>query len=239
MPNRNRKVKVSGAAAVDYSVRTLRRQIVDGFHHPSERISDLAVSEELTISRTSVRESFQKLVTEGLLFIVPNRGAFVVERTPEEVAELYEVREALEVQAVRLAIEKTSNEKLLSLKETLWVTKTSMIEHGGRYPVEVDFHKSICNLAENKELAQNMELVNCKLKIARRQSGYIPERARAAYGEHVEILEAMIRRDIPSAEKLIRQHLLNSRASFQNSINAKRSAQTNSIKGSNTQPLPV
>lgn len=238
MPNK-KKVKASGAEAVDYSVRTLRRQIVDGFHHPSQRISDLAISEELTVSRTSVRESFQKLVTEGLLFIVPNKGAFVVEHSPEEIIELYEVREALEVSAVRLAIEKASNDKLNSLKEMLSVTRTSMIEHGGRYPVEVDFHKSICELAENKELAQTMELVNCKLKIARRQSGYIPERARAAYAEHKEILEAMIGRDIPRAEALIRQHLANSRFSIQNSLKMKNTDQASSIKKSNKQPLSV
>ena len=238
MPNK-KKVKASGAEAVDYSVRTLRRQIVDGFHHPSQRISDLAISEELTVSRTSVRESFQKLVTEGLLFIVPNKGAFVVEHSPEEIIELYEVREALEVSAVRLAIEKASNDKLNSLKEMLSVTRTSMIEHGGRYPVEVDFHKSICELAENKELAQTMELVNCKLKIARRQSGYIPERARAAYAEQKEILEAMIGIDIPRAEALIRQHLANSRFSIQNSLKMKNTDQASSIKKSNKQPLSV
>lgn len=238
MPNR-KKVKASGAEAVDYSVRTLRRQIVDGFHHPSQRISDLAVSEELTVSRTSVRESFQKLVTEGLLFIVPNRGAFVVERSAEEIIELYEVREALEVSAIRLAIEKASNEKLNSLKEMLSVTRTSMIEHGGRYPVEVDFHKSICDLAENKELAQTLELVNCKLKIARRQSGYIPERARAAYEEHKEILEAMIHRDIPTAEALIRQHLANSRFSVQKSLKMKNSEKASAVEKSNKQPLSV
>jgi DNA-binding GntR family transcriptional regulator len=238
MPNR-KKVKASGAEAVDYSVRTLRRQIVDGFHHPSQRISDLAVSEELTVSRTSVRESFQKLVTEGLLFIVPNRGAFVVERSAEEIIELYEVREALEVSAIRLAIEKASNEKLNSLKEMLSVTRTSMIEHGGRYPVEVDFHKSICDLAENKELAQTLELVNCKLKIARRQSGYIPERARAAYEEHKEILEAMIHRDIPTAEALIRQHLANSRFSVQKSLKRKNSEKASAVEKSNKQPLSV
>jgi DNA-binding GntR family transcriptional regulator len=238
MPNR-KKVKASGAEAVDYSVRTLRRQIVDGFHHPSQRISDLAVSEELTVSRTSVRESFQKLVTEGLLFIVPNRGAFVVERSAEEIIELYEVREALEVSAIRLAIEKASNEKLNSLKEMLSVTRTSMIEHGGRYPVEVDFHKSICDLAENKELAQTLELVNCKLKIARRQSGYIPERARAAYEEHKEILEAMIHRDIPTAEVLIRQHLANSRFSVQKSLKMKNSEKASAVEKLNKQPLPV
>jgi DNA-binding GntR family transcriptional regulator len=238
MPKK-KKVKASGAEAVDYSVRTLRRQIVDGFHNPSERISDLAVSEELTVSRTSVRESFQKLVTEGLLYIVPNRGAFVVEHSAEEIIELYEVREALEAFAIRLAIEKATNEQLLSLKEMLSVTRTSMIEHGGRYPVEVDFHKSICELAENNELSQTMELVNCKLKIARRQSGYIPERARAAYAEHKEILEAMIRRDIPTAERLIRQHLANSRVSFQNSLSTKRSKIANSINYSNKQPLSV
>lgn len=238
MPN-EKKVKASGAEAVDYSVRTLRRQIVDGFHHPSQRISDLAVSEELTVSRTSVRESFQKLVTEGLLFIVPNRGAFVVERSAEEIIELYEVREALEVSAIRLAIEKASNEKLNSLKEMLSVTRTSMIEHGGRYPVEVDFHKSICDLAENKELAQTLEIVNCKLKIARRQSGYIPERARAAYAEHKEILEAMILRDIPTAEALIRQHLANSRFSVQKSLKMKNSEKASAVEKSNKQPLSV
>ena len=238
MPDR-KKVKASGAEAVDYSVRTLRRQIVDGFHHPSQRISDLAVSEELTVSRTSVRESFQKLVTEGLLFIVPNRGAFVVERSAEEIIELYEVREALEVSAIRLAIEKASNEKLNSLKEMLSVTRTSMIEHGGRYPVEVDFHKSICDLAENKELAQTLELVNCKLKIARRQSGYIPERARAAYEEHKEILEAMIHRDIPTAEGLIRKHLANSRFSVQKSLKMKNSEKASAVEKSNKQPLSV
>jgi DNA-binding GntR family transcriptional regulator len=238
MPNR-KKVKASGAEAVDYSFRTLRRQIVDGFHHPSQRISDLAVSEELTVSRTSVRESFQKLVTEGLLFIVPNRGAFVVERSAEEIIELYEVREALEVSAIRLAIEKASNEKLNSLKEMLSVTRTSMIEHGGRYPVEVDFHKSICDLAENKELAQTLELVNCKLKIARRQSGYIPERARAAYEEHKEILEAMIHRDIPTAEGLIRKHLANSRFSVQKSLKMKNSEKASAVEKSNKQPLSV
>lgn len=238
MPN-EKKVKTSGAEAVDYSVRTLRRQIVDGFHHPSQRISDLAVSEELTVSRTSVRESFQKLVTEGLLFIVPNRGAFVVERSAEEIIELYEVREALEVSAIRLAIEKASNEKLNSLKEMLSVTRTSMIEHGGRYPVEVDFHKSICDLAENKELAQTLEIVNCKLKIARRQSGYIPERARAAYAEHREILEAMILRDIPTAEALIRQHLANSRFSVQKSLKMKNSEKASAVEKSNKQPLSV
>jgi DNA-binding GntR family transcriptional regulator len=84
-----------------------------------------------------------------------------------------------------------------------------------------------------------MELVNCKLKIARRQSGYIPERARAAYAEHKEILEAMICRDIPKAERLIRQHLANSRVSFQNSLSTKRSKSTNSINYSNKQPLSV
>ena len=84
-----------------------------------------------------------------------------------------------------------------------------------------------------------MELVNCKLKIARRQSGYIPERARAAYAEHKEILEAMIGRDIPRAEALIRQHLANSRFSIQNSLKMKNTDQASSIKKSNKQPLSV
>jgi DNA-binding GntR family transcriptional regulator len=205
--------KASGALAITHAERTLRRQILEGFYLPGQKISDSAISKDLGVSRTSVRESFQRLVQDGLITIVPNRGAFVTERDKQEVSELYELREALEVFAVSQATLRASTEKLIAIKEMLTITKTSMVEHGGRYPVELDFHATVCELAGNQALLDEIQKVHHKLKLTRIFSGYKPARARDAYWEHLSILEAMIRRDSNAAAEAMRSHLCNSRIS--------------------------
>jgi DNA-binding GntR family transcriptional regulator len=88
-----------------------------------------------------------------------------------------------------------------------------MREHGGRYPVELDFHKTIIELAANSELSSHISIVHNRLRILRVQSGYQTERALAAYFEHVAILDAMIRRDSEAAQAHMRAHLRESRIS--------------------------
>lgn len=97
----------------------------------------------------------------------------------------------------------------------LTITKASMVEHGGRYPVELDFHATVCNLSQNKVLLNEIKKVHRRLKLIRIHSGFKPARAREAYGEHLAILEAIIRRDSHAAEEAMRTHLENSRQSSQ------------------------
>lgn len=220
--------KASGAIAILHAERTLRRQILEGFYLPGEKVSDSAISQELGISRTSIRESFQRLAQDGLISIIPNRGAFVAEYSNEEMLELYELREALEVFAIGQATKRASHEKILALKEMLTVTKTSMVEHGGRYPVELDFHETVCEFAGNKTLQKEIEKIHHKLKLVRISSGFNPVRAREAYFEHLEILEAMIRRDVKAAETAMRSHLNNSVISAQNSKTTTKQIEENS-----------
>jgi len=206
-----RLVKVSGAEAIDYTENSLRRLIIDGFYVSGERISDTALSNELGVSRTTIREAFQRLVKEGLISIIPNRGAFVTKLSREEITKCYEVREALEVHAVRLATEKAPVERLLALQGMLTVTQTSIVEHGGRYPVDLDFHEKIFELADNPLLSEHASQVNAKLRLSRSKSGFMPARAREAYAEHVAILNAMLRRDVQGAVDAMRKHVTNSR----------------------------
>lgn len=205
--------KTSGADAIALCEDALRQRILEGHYLPGQRVSDSALSEELGISRTSVRETFQRLVKEGLLQIIPYRGAFVAELSETEVHELYEVREALECLAVHLATVRSPMERLLDLRELLSQTERSMRDQGGRYPVELDFHKTIIELADNAELSRHLSAVHNRLRIVRGRSGYQTERALSAYFEHVAILDAMIRRDSQDAQARMRAHLVESRVS--------------------------
>jgi DNA-binding GntR family transcriptional regulator len=223
--------KASGALAITHAERTLRRQILEGFYLPGQKISDSTISKDLGVSRTSVRESFQRLVQDGLITIVPNRGAFVTERNKQEASELFELREALEVFAVSQATLRASTEKLIAIKEMLTITKASMVEHGGRYPVELDFHATVCELAGNQALQDEIQKVHHKLKLTRVFSGYKPARARDAYWEHLSILEAMIRRDSKAAAEAMRSHLCNSRISTEE-INQELTHDTTSTEQS-------
>tara|TARA_B110000503_G_C7172235_1_gene424911 strand:- start:4409 stop:5125 length:717 start_codon:yes stop_codon:yes gene_type:complete len=210
-----KKEKASGAIAVSHAERTLRRQILEGFYLPGDKVSDSTISNELGISRTSIRESFQRLAQDGLITIIPNRGAFVTEHSQKEIFELFELRDALEVFAVAQATKRAPQRMTLALKEMLTITKASMVEHGGRYPVELDFHATVCEMAGNETLQREIKKVHQKLKLVRIHSGYNPARAREAYIEHSEILEAMIKRDVKAAENAMRSHLNNSKISTQ------------------------
>src|SRR5215218_7099701 len=84
----------------------LRRSILNGVYGPGQRLKEMEISRVLGISRSPVREAIQGLANEGLVRIAPQKGAFVANLNATEVAELYEVREALEIMAVRLAAER-------------------------------------------------------------------------------------------------------------------------------------
>lgn len=219
----DKQEKASGTVAIAHAENSLRRLILEGFYTPGQRVSDSAMSDELGVSRTSVREAFQRLINEGLLTVIPNRGAFVTKLSREEVAKLYEVREALEIHGLRLATTRASVERLLAVQEMLSVTRSSIVEHGGRYPIELDFHDTLLELADNQLLSENVTRVHSRLRIARSKSGFVPARARAAYQEHLDILDAMLRRDVQGAEDAMRLHLINSRQSTEDTENSQDS----------------
>ncbi|MFF1831390.1 GntR family transcriptional regulator [Paenarthrobacter sp. NPDC058040] len=103
----------------------LRERIVDGYFAPGQQINETHVSTQLNLSRGPLREALQRLSQEGLLVSKPNRGVFVVELTPEDVVEIYGVREILELGAAELIIARPAPQrrrvadKLLSIASKL------------------------------------------------------------------------------------------------------------------------
>ena len=195
------------------AVEVLREMVISGELLPGERLNEVDLAAALGISRGPLREAIQRLKSEGLVSMVPNRGAFVRTFSTEELKGLYEVRIALETHAVRLAA-KANAEGIAQLQKLLADTGAAM-DADPAYPRDLDFHKSMVELTENPILLETVIEVHRKIDLARLRSGNEPQRARRALGDHERILQDMIDGRITQAQKTLTRHL---RSSLDNAL---------------------
>lgn len=201
----------------------LRRSILNGAYAPRQRLKEMEISRDLGISRSPVREAIQGLANEGLVKIVPQKGAFVADLDATEVAELYEVREALEIMAVRLAAERAETPRIMDLEELLEATRSSLDrQESDGYPRNLDFHRHLSTLSSNRKLAQEINEINSQLELARIRSAYKPGRAEQAYKEHLSIFNALRRRDPKAAADAMCEHIRNGKSNMLNMLGAER-----------------
>jgi DNA-binding GntR family transcriptional regulator len=183
----------------DQAQEAIRHLIFTGTYKPGQRLKEAEISQKLGISRAPVREAIQTLANDGLIELVPHKGAIVANFDVREVRQLYEVREALEVMAARLAAERASVQQLEKLQKLLETT-TTVIEgsESTSYPRDLDFHRGVLELAGNP-----------KLQLVRLWSGSRPGRASESYEEHVAVFEALREKDPEEAERAMRNHISN------------------------------
>jgi DNA-binding GntR family transcriptional regulator len=200
----------------------LRNLILSGAFTPGQRLAEVELSRKLAMSRSPIREALQVLANEGLVRIVPNRGAFVMRLEPQRIEELYEVREALEVEAVRLAAVRAEAVALSTLHFLLKATSLALEGKAGRaYPGDLDFHAQVVRLARNPALAKLVRDIDLQLRLARGRSGFDPERAKIALADHFAIYQAVAAHEPDRAEAAMRRHL---RASLVNVLEVLRAA---------------
>jgi len=186
----------------------IRGLIFDGTYRPGQRLKEAELSRDLGISRAPTREAIQALANEGLVEIVPHKGAVVATFDAARVRELYEVREALEVMAARLAAEKASERQLDELRELLKDT-ANVIEgdESTPYPKDLNFHHHLFRLTGNPRLREMAAEIYAQLRLAMLWSGSAPGRAREAHEEHSAVFEAVRTKDPDGAEKAMRDHV--------------------------------
>lgn len=186
----------------------LRRSILNGVYAPGQRLKEVEISRDLGISRSPVREAIQGLASEGLVRVATQKGAFVANLDATEVAELYEVREALETMAVWLAAERAEIPRIMDLRELLEATRSTLDrQKSAGYPRNLDFHRHLSVLSGNRKLAQEVNEINSQLELARLRSAYKPGRAEQAYEEHLAIFDALRRQDPAAAADAMREHI--------------------------------
>ncbi|MCU7916431.1 MAG: GntR family transcriptional regulator [Candidatus Thiodiazotropha sp. (ex Gloverina cf. vestifex)] len=195
---------------------TLQRAIVEGEIPSGSKISEPELARQHSVSRGSLREAIGRLEARKLVERKPNLGARVVTLSYEQLIEIYQVREALEGMAARLAAQNMSETEIEDLQVLLKEHGHEIEEqHGQAYfqkQGDLDFHYRIVQGSKNQQLIGLLcnDLYHL-LRMYRFQFGMRSKRSQQAYDEHHYLLNAIVSRDPEMAELLMRQHIRSSR----------------------------
>jgi len=174
-------------------------------------IDERQLSEQLGVSRTPVREAVAMLEQEGLVKSLPRRGIMVLKKTKNEIVEMIQAWAALESMAARLAVERASDAEIGKLR-TLFKDfdeghKPS--DHVGEYSsANLVFHQTLIGLSKSQLLVEMTDNLLLHVRGIRQMTIGRDDRASRSIVEHLQIIEALEKRDVALAERLSREHTL-------------------------------
>jgi DNA-binding GntR family transcriptional regulator len=187
----------------------LREEILAGRLEPGAELAEVPLSEQLGVSRGPIREAIGRLASEGLVTVRPRRGAIVRPLSKEEFLELYQVREALELMAVKLAVPRLTAADLEELAEL----NRAMDEHAARNEVDEffeanhAFHERLLESCGNAKLQELYRQLRGQLGRYRMGSLTLRGNLRRSVAEHAAILRAAKRGDAERAAQLMSEHI--------------------------------
>ena len=163
------------------------------------------------VSRTPVREALRQLELEGLVHIIPNKGAFVENVTLKDIKDIYEIRSLLEGLCARWAANNITKEQLEELEETVFLSDFHFSKENWDQMVELDnrFHEIVYEACGSKELTRVLRDYHHYLQRIRKITLEQKTRARASMDEHCKIAEALKARDAAEAERCASIHIRN------------------------------
>lgn len=190
---------------------TIRENILSGKYATEEELKEKTIGEELGVSRTPVREALRQLELEGLVTIIPNKGASVVGISRKDIRDIYEIRSRLEGLCARWAAEKIKKEQLDELEENIYLSDFHTAKGNSGQVVELDnkFHEILYDASDSRELRHVLLDFHHYVQRVRKVTLAVPERAAESNGEHRRIVEALKRGDADEAERLANEHMMN------------------------------
>lgn len=207
----------------DVVFNTLRQAILKGELKPGERLMEIQLAQRLGVSRTPVREAIRKLELEGLVLMIPRKGAEVAEITVQDLEDVLEVRAALEELAVKDACDDITDEQLLDLEKANEEFRKVLEGNDLVAYVHADmkFHEIIYDATNNRRLLQILN--NLREQIYRYRMEYLKDRKthQTLLDEHDEIIFALKKHDKESAGKAIHLHIDNQKKSIMSSLKEK------------------
>ena len=204
----------------DVVFNTLRKAILKGELKPGERLMEIALAERLGVSRTPVREAMRKLELEGLVVMIPRRGAQVANITEKDLNDVLEVRIALENLSIEKACQCMTEEQLQELWFAAKAFERTMSEGNLVKLAEADvaFHEVIYKSSDNRRLDQVLN--NLREQIYRYRVEYLKdeETRNQLVKEHEEIYRAIKDRDAEKSREISFHHVENQRKAIIQSI---------------------
>ncbi|MBR3644478.1 MAG: GntR family transcriptional regulator [Parasporobacterium sp.] len=207
----------------DVVFQTLRQAILTGELKPGERLMEIHLANRLGVSRTPVREAIRMLTLEGLVTMIPRRGAEVSRISRQDISDVLEVRGSLDALAVRLACERITEEEIQALKDAADAFEQAVTtgETTAVADADVAFHDRIIAASKNKRLIQMAG--NLAERVYRYRLEYIKDPAHHAnlIKEHQQILRCIIKRDPKKAEEAILMHVNNQEKAIISQLNGE------------------
>ncbi|MGD0611377.1 MAG: GntR family transcriptional regulator [Anaerolineales bacterium] len=201
----------------DRVYQRLRDAIIDGRLAAGQWLRQEALAQELGTSQLPVREAIRRLAAEGLAVRIPYKGVQVVEFSPEDIVDMFNVRVTLERLAVRYTTPLISAQELDELRKNLdkAVQYTEPDQMEKRRMLNTDFHLRICRASNHRYLIRQVEAMwvwfpsTMLYEGMRRQEALSQKRLRRENREHRAILLAMAHRDARLAEQRTQSHIRN------------------------------
>ncbi len=187
----------------------IRDQIVNGRVELGGSLSEGRFAKELGVSRTPVREAFNRLEMEGLVRTEPQRGTFVFSLGTDELAKICDVRVCLETTALRFAFAADADRLHECLTDcTNAMTATRSKKDDEAYLREdTRFHQCLFDCANNRFLNDAYQAIAAKMAALRHRLGRHPDHMAKSYMEHLEIAQAIADGDLKRAEKILKFHI--------------------------------
>ncbi len=206
-------ISIPRAALHEQVTQRLRQMLVEGRIEPGAKLNERELTEMLRVSRTPLREAIKMLAAEGLVELLPNRGAIAVSLTEADVRHTFEVMAGLEALSGELAAQRITAEELAEIRAMQFemmaaYTRRDMSNY---YRLNAEIHSAINAAAKNPVLAATYKQVNARLQALRFRSNQDEEKWSRAAKDHEKMIEALAQHDSAAMRELLVSHLYKKR----------------------------
>jgi DNA-binding GntR family transcriptional regulator len=206
-------ITIPRAALHERVADRLRELLVEGAIAPGAKLNERELSERLDVSRTPLREAIKMLAAEGLVELLPNRGAVAVSLNEQDVLNTFEVMAELEGMSGELAAKRITDSELSEIKALHYemLAAHTRSDLSAYYRLNSQIHKAINSAAKNPVLLSTYTQVNARLQALRFRSNQDEAKWKRAVREHEQMIDALVKRDGAALRAILVQHLNNKR----------------------------
>lgn len=189
--------------------RRIREGILAGKYATNEELKEKTIGDELGVSRTPVREALRQLELEGLVSIIPNKGAYVVGVSQKDIKDIYEMRSLLEGLCAKWAADNVTDSQLAELEENVFLTEFHYSKGNWEQIYELDnrFHELLYEASGSRELQHVLRDYHQYVQRIRRITLGKAERVKNSKEEHKKIVEALKLHDPQMAQENAKKHI--------------------------------
>lgn len=207
-------VKTTAAPLSTDLFNRIKEDILSGKLKKDQKLIEQSICDEYKVSRTPVREALLQLEMEGLVEMIPNRGAYVLGLSARDMDDMFILRKIYEVQAVRWAIQRITDEEMAQLEETFdfmeFYTMKNDVEK--MLNINVNFHQTIYQASHNRMLQHLLSSYQAYIRHGRRDFEEKEEYLQTVLKEHRDIFQAFIDKDVEAGVRAMEIHMDHSKA---------------------------